>query len=64
MPAAFRRTTPDSNSFTDIIEALAVKGGVDKRMLFDPPFPHITDGGLLRVFEDETAVRAISILEG
>lgn len=46
-----------------IIEALEVKGVVDKRMLFEPPFSHIADDGLLGVFDDGAARRVISILD-
>ncbi|WP_420583108.1 DEAD/DEAH box helicase family protein [Reichenbachiella sp.] len=47
-----------------IIQYLTVNGTIDKSMLFEPPFTHINDEGLVGVFDDAQATKIISIIDG
>jgi type I restriction enzyme R subunit len=43
----------------NIITYLTKNSTIDKAMLFEPPFTHINDQGLLGVFDDAEATRII-----
>ncbi len=47
----------------NIISYLTKNGVIDKTMLFEPPFTHIHDQGLLGVFDDAAATKVISLIE-
>lgn len=47
----------------NIITHLTKNGTIDKAMLFEPPFTHVNDQGLLGVFDDADAGKVIRILE-
>jgi type I restriction enzyme R subunit len=46
-----------------IIDFFSVSGTLDQRMLFDKPFTDINDQGLLGVFDQESSVRILSIVD-
>jgi type I restriction enzyme R subunit len=47
----------------NIISYLTKNGVIDKTMLFEPPFTHIHDQGLLGVFDDAAATKVISLID-
>ncbi|MEN8134461.1 MAG: DEAD/DEAH box helicase family protein [Thermodesulfobacteriota bacterium] len=47
----------------NIITYLTKNGTIDKAMLFEPPFTHINDQGLLGVFDDAQATKIIQIID-
>ncbi len=47
----------------NIISYLVTNGTIDKAMLFEAPFTHIHDQGLLGVFDDAGAVKVISLID-
>lgn len=47
----------------NIISYLNKNGVIDKSMLFEPPFTHIHDQGLLGVFDDAAATKVISLID-
>ncbi len=54
----------DQMKFIDnIIQHLNRNGTIDKSLLFEPPFTDTNDQGLLGVFEDQEAVKIISLLD-
>lgn len=48
---------------TSIINYLSKNGVVEKKMLFEPPFTHLHDQGLLCVFDDANANKVIKLIE-
>lgn len=46
-----------------IISYLTRNGTIDKKMLFEPPFTHIHDQGLLGVFDEVAAVKVIKLID-
>ncbi|VFQ47223.1 DEAD/DEAH box helicase family protein [Desulfoluna butyratoxydans] len=58
--------TLEANQMTfirHIIEYLTKNGTIERAMLFEPPFTHIHDQGLLGVFDDAQATRVIRIVD-
>lgn len=54
----------DQLTFIDtIITHLTKNGMIDKEMLFEPPFTHINDQGLLGVFDGADAGKVIKLIE-
>ncbi len=54
----------DQMKFIDtIIQHLNRNGTIDKRLLFEPPFTDSNDQGLVGIFEDQEAVKIISLLD-
>jgi type I restriction enzyme R subunit len=47
----------------NIITYLTKNGMINKKMLFEPPFTHIHDQGLLGVFDDADATRVIRLID-
>lgn len=47
----------------NIISYLTRNGVIDKTMLFEPPFTHIHDQGLLGVFDDAAATKVVSLID-
>ena len=48
---------------TSIINYLSKNGVIEKKMLFEPPFTHQHDQGLLGVFDDADASKVIKLIE-
>ena len=48
---------------TSIINYLSKNGVIEKKMLFEPPFTHQHDQGLLGVFDDADANKVIKLIE-
>jgi len=47
----------------NIITYLTKNGMIDKQMLFESPFTHIHDQGLLGVFDDAEATKVIKLID-
>jgi type I restriction enzyme, R subunit len=47
----------------NIISYLTKNGMIEKKMLFEPPFTHINDQGLLGVFDDAAATKVIKLID-
>jgi type I restriction enzyme, R subunit len=47
----------------NIINYLTRNGTIDKKLLFEPPFTHINDQGLLGVFDDAAATKVIKLID-
>ncbi|TVR38204.1 MAG: DUF4145 domain-containing protein [Cryomorphaceae bacterium] len=57
--------TADQMTFiNNIISFLEQNGIIEARMLFEEPFTHVNDQGLLGVFDEADAHKVISILDG
>lgn len=46
-----------------IISYLTKNGVIEKKMLFEPPFTHQHDQGLLGIFDDAGAKKVIQLIE-
>jgi type I restriction enzyme R subunit len=56
--------TADQMKFIDnIIQHLNRNGTIEKTLLFEPPFTNSNDQGLVGLFDDNQAVKIISLLD-
>ena len=46
-----------------IINFFVVNGGIDPAMLFEPPFTDIDSNGIAGLFDDETQIKLIQLIE-
>jgi len=47
----------------NIIKYLSKNGTIEKSLLFQPPFTHTHDQGLIGIFDDAQVVKIISLLD-